>query len=246
MKRFVDLHLQPSIKDLTQVKNMVSLASELGYRMVGITLPPNVTRDKIKQLQSICSNAKTDLITRVDLYPKTPHELLHNLRRFRRNFEVISVICTSKAVARQAAKDRRVDLLSFPATNPRKRFFDHAEAELASKAFSSLEIDMAPLISLKSFSKIRLLSSLRKEVEIARKFGVPVTISSGATNTHLIRGPYDYAAVAALFDMATPLALCALSETPLTIVERNREKLNPNFVAPGIRIVRRKNCCPDV
>ena len=104
---------------------------------------------------------------------------------------------------------------------------------------------MAPLISLKSFSKIRLLSSLRKEVRIARKFGVPVTISSGVTNIHLIRGPYGYAAVAALFDMATPLALRALSETPLTIVERNREKLNPNFVAPGIRIVRRKNCCPD-
>ena len=245
MKRFVDLHLQPSIKDLTQVKKMVSLASELGYRMVGITLPPNVTRDTVKQLQSICSNVKTNLITRADLYPKTPHELLHNLRRFRRKFEVISVICTSKAVARQAAKDRRVDLLSFPATNPRKRFFDHAEAELASKVFSSLEIDMAPLISLKSFQRIRLLSSLRKEVEIARKFGVPVTISSGATNTHLIRGPYDYAAVTALFDMATPLALRALSETPLTIVERNREKLNPNFVAPGIRLVRRKNCCPD-
>jgi len=245
MKRFVDLHLQPSIKDLTQVKKMVSLASELGYRMVGITLPPNVTQDKIKQLQSICSNIKISLVTRVDLSPKTPRKLLNDLRRLRRNFEVISVICTSKTVARQAAKDRRVDLLSFPATNPRKRFFDHAEAELASKVFSSLEIDMAPLISTKSYSRIRFLSSLRKEVGIARKFGVPVTISSGATNTHFIRGPYDYAAVATLFDMATPLALHALSETPLTIVERNREKLSPNFVAPGIRIVRRKNRCPN-
>jgi len=245
MKKFVDLHLQPSIKDLTQVKNMINLASELGYHMIGITLPPNVKQAIVKQLQNICNNIKIDLVTRVDLSPKTPRELLHNLSRFRRKFEVISVICTSKAVARQAAKDRRVDLLSFPSTNPRKRFFDHAEAELASKALSSLEIDMAPLISLKSFQRIRLLSSLRKEVEIAKKFDVPVTISSGATNTHLIRGPYDYAAIAVLFDMAMPLALRALSETPLTIVKRNREKLSPNFVAPGIHIIRRKNCCPN-
>ena len=245
MKRFVDLNLQPSIKDLTQVKNMVSLASELGYHMIGINLPPNVTRDTVKQLQNICNNVKLNLIRRVDLFPKTPRELLHNLSRFRRKFEVISVVCTSKAVARQAAKDRRVDLLSFPSTNPRKRFFDNAEAELASKAFSSLEIDMAPLISSKSFHKIRLLSSLRKEVKIARKFNVPVTISSGATNTDLIRGPYDYAAITALFDMATPLALLALSTTPLTIVQRNKEKLSPNFVAPGIRVVRRKNYCPN-
>ncbi|MGD8544327.1 MAG: hypothetical protein PVG48_04340, partial [Candidatus Bathyarchaeota archaeon] len=87
MKRFVDLHLQPSIKDLTQVKNMFSLASELGYHMIGVTLPPNVTRDTVKQLQSICNNVKLNFIRRVDFFPKTPRELLHNLSRFRRKFE---------------------------------------------------------------------------------------------------------------------------------------------------------------
>ncbi|NIR86896.1 hypothetical protein GWO13_04690, partial [Candidatus Bathyarchaeota archaeon] len=133
-----------------------------------------------------------------------------------------------------------VDLLSFPAIGSRRRFFDHAEAELASQALSSLEADVAPLLSLEGFSRIRLLSSLRKEVVIAKKFGVPVVISSGATDIHLIRGPYDCAALASLFDMAVPLALRALSEAPLTIVEQNRGKLSSDFVAPGIRLVRRK------
>jgi len=82
-------------------------------------------------------------------------------------------------------------------------------------------------------------------VAIAKKFGVPVVISSGATNVHLMRGPYACTALASLFDMAFPLALRALSEAPLTIVKRNREKLSPSFVAPGIRIVRRKKDCPS-
>ena len=127
----------------------------------------------------------------------------------------------------------------------RGRFFDRAEAELASQASSSLEVDMALLLSLKGFSRIRLLSTFRKEVAIAKKFGVPVAISSGANNVRLMRGPYDYAALASLFDMAVPLALRALSDTPLTIVERNKEKLSPDFVAPGIRLVRRKKNCPS-
>jgi len=240
MRRFVDLHLQPSVKDSDEVEKMVSRSSELGYRLVGISLPQNVTRDKVRQLQDICKDAGVDLVTRVDLVSKTPRQLLHELRRFRRRFEVVSVVCTSKAVARQAAKDRRVDLLSFPATSSSGRFFDKAEAELASQALSYLEVDMAPLLSSKGFLRIRLLSTLRKEVTIAKKFGVPITISSGATNVHLMRGPYDYAALASLFGMAVPLALRALSETPLTIVERNRDKLNPDFVAPGIRIVRKE------
>jgi len=243
MRKFVDLHLQPSFKELDQVKRMISRSSELGYSLVGIPLPPNATPDKVRQLQGICKEAGIDLATRLDLTSKTPHQLLHELRHFRRRFEVISVVCTSKAVARQAAKDRRVDLLSFPLTSSRRRFFDRAEAELASQALSSLEVDVALLLSLTGFSKIRLLSTLRKEVAIAKKFGVPVAISSGATNMHLMRGPYDCAALASLFGTTVPFALGALSETPLAIVERNREKLSPDFLAPGIRLVRRKKDC---
>ena len=240
MRRFVDLRLRPSINDPDQVERMVRKSSELGYGLVGIPLPPNVTRDKVDQLQRICSDAKIDFVARVDFTPKTPGELLRNLRRFRRRFEIVSVTCTSKGVARQAAKDRRVDLLLFPAIDLRKRFFDHAEAELASKALSCLEIEMAPLLSLSSFSRIRLLSRLRREVAIAKRFNVPVAISSGATKEHLMRRPHDYAALATLFDMPTPYALRALSEDPLAIVERNKEKLSPDYVAPGIRVVRRK------
>lgn len=240
MRKFVDLHLRAPIKDLDQVERIVRKSCELGYRLVGIPLPPNITRGQINQLQHICSDANIDFVTRVNFSPKTSRELIHDLRRFRRKFEVISVTCTSKGVARQAAKDRRVDLLRFPATNPRKRFFDRAEAELASKAFSSLEIEMAPLLLLTGFSRIRLLSRLRREVAIAERLKVPVVISSGATNEYLIRGPYDYAALATLFDMSVSSALRALSENPVAMVERNREKLSPDYVAPGIRVVGRK------
>jgi len=240
MKTFVDLRLHPSIKDFDQVEGMIVKSSELGYRFVGISLPPSVKQDDISLLQKICNDKGIDFVTRVNFIPKTPGELLHYLRRFRRRFEVVSVTCTSKRVARQAARDRRVDLLSFPLTDTHKRFFDHAEAELASKALSCLEIEMAPLLLSSGSSRIRLLSSLRREVAIARRFNVPVVISSGATNEYLMRSPHEYASLATLFDMPLPNALCALSENPLAIVERNREKLSPDYVAPGVRVVRRK------
>jgi RNase P/RNase MRP subunit p30 len=241
MRKFVDLHLRAPIKDLDQLERMVRRSSQLGYHLIGIPLPPNIMRGQISQLRQICNDANIDLVARVIFSPKTPRELLRDLRRFRRKFEVISVTCTSKGVARQAAKDRRVDLLHFSATNLRKRFFDRAEAELASKALSSLEIEMAPLLLLTSFPRMRLLSRLRREVAIAQRFKVPVTISSGATNEALIRSPQDYAALAALFDLPISSALRALSENPVAVVERNRGKLSPDYVAPGIRVVGRKS-----
>lgn len=239
MKRFVDLHLFVPIGNLDQVKRMVGRSSELGYSLVGIPLPTGIAGENVRQLQIICEDANMDFVKRIDLTPRTSRELLRDLRRFRRRFEVVSVVCASKAVARQAAKDRRVDILSFSATNLRTRFFDYAEAELASNALSCLEIDMAALLTLSGFQRVRLISRLRQEVAIARKFNVPVIISSGAANEFLLRGPHDYVALASLFDSTTPFSLRAVSENPLELVERNRRKLSPDYLAPGLRIVKR-------
>jgi len=242
MRRFVDLHLRPSLGDLNHLEKMIGKSYELGYRLVGISLPPDIRQDKVELLKKICNDIGVDLVTRVDLTPKKPQELLRELRRLRRKFEVISVMCDSKPVARQAAKDRRVDLLSFP-TDSRRRFFDQAEAELASQALASLEISMALLLSLRGESRTRLFSRLRREAEIAERFNVPIVVSSGATDEYLLRTPHDYAAFATLFDLAKPLGLRALSHNPLDIVKRNREKLSPNYVALGVRIIKRgKNC----
>jgi ribonuclease P/MRP protein subunit RPP1 len=237
MRKFVDLHLCAPSGDLKQVERMVNLSAELGYRMVGIPLSPSVSQERIRQIEEVCDKARVDFVTRVDLMPKTSNELLFNLGRLRRKFEIVSVACTSKNAARQAAKDRRVDLLSPCLTFPCKRFFDYAEAQLASEKLGSFEIDIAQVLSLTGFPRVRLLSSLRREVAIARKFDVPITISSGASDENFLRSPQDYVALASLFDLPASSALQALSDNPLSMVERNRGKLSPCYVAPGVRVV---------
>ena len=242
-KTYVDLHLRPNLKDPEQVARMMRKASELGYRLTAVSLPSNFREEKIQQLRNICEEAKVDFASRVDLRPQTSKELINSLRKLRRRFEIISIICESKRVSRQAAKDRRVDLLNFPSTSFRRRFFDKAEAELASKSLASFEIDMQPLLILEGSIRIRLLSSLIREVAIAQAFHIPIVVSSGATSELLMRKPRELAALASLFDLDKNSAVEAVSRNPLAIIKRNREKLGSNFVAPGIRIIRRGKDC---
>jgi ribonuclease P/MRP protein subunit RPP1 len=245
MKKFADLHLCPSLKDMDSLRGMINTAFRLGYHLLGVSLPPKILEGEIRELRGICSTAGADLVTRVDLAPKTSQDLLNQLRQFRRRFEVVAVTCLSKAVARQAAKDRRVDLLSFP-TDPRKRFFDTAEGELASKAIAALEINMASILSLQGFLRVRILSRLRWEAEIAKRFKVPLVISSGADNDYLLRAPHDFATLTSLFDLPLSSALNSLSEVPRSIVEQNRLKLRPGYVAPRVRIIKEGKDCPRV
>ncbi len=239
MRRFVDLHLKPSLEDFEQVRSMINKSAELGFQMVGLSLPSKIGIDKVNQLRKICRDVGVELVTRVDLEPKGRRELLDGLYKLRRRFEVVNIHCSSKAVARQAAKDRRVDLLSFPAAKYPKVFFDRAEAELASKTLACLEIDLQPLLSLHGFNRIRLLSVLRREVAVAKRLKVPIVLSSGATEVRFLRKPQDFASFGLLFAFDLPLALDALSNTPLEIVKRNRQKLSPDYVVSGVRVVRR-------
>ena len=242
---FADLNLLPNLSDMEQTKRMIAKASELGYRLIAIPVPPSpsLAEKYVQQLRGVCQEKAIEFAARLNLKPKTPKELLQLLRKFRRKFEIIAVICDSKAVARQAAKDHRVDLLNFPFTDPHRRFFDRAEAELASNSQASLEIEIKPLLTLKGPVGIRFLSVLRKEAAIAKGFHVPIVVSSGATSELLLRKPFEMAALATLFDLDKPLALDAVSKNPLAIVKRNREKLGPRFVAPGIRLIRMGKDC---
>jgi RNase P/RNase MRP subunit p30 len=245
MKKFYDFHLSVPLDNFELTEKMVRRAKALGYSGVGISFSSSVLSETVSQLRQLCKDVGIDFVTRVDLEPRSPKELLLQLRRYRRTYEVISVACWHKPVARQAAKDRRVDLISFASLDFKRRFFDSAEAELSANALAALEIDMSSLLLATSYKRIRLLSYLRREIALARKFSVPVVISSGATREFYMRGPRDLAALACLFDVPSDVALKYLSENPFTIITRNRIKLCSSHVAPGLRVIRRGKDCAE-
>jgi ribonuclease P/MRP protein subunit RPP1 len=243
MTRFLDLHVRPNLERLGAVESLIAKSAELGYTLIAVSLPPRIKLDDLRFLKKTTHDHDLGFATRIDLHPRSATELLRNLRILRRRFEIVAVDCSTKTVARQAAKDRRVDLLVFPSTRSIDRHFDVAEGRLASQGCVALEIGMQSILHTRGFVRVRYLSCLRKELAISQKFQIPVVLSSGAAEMHQLRGPHDVASMATLFGMAKNSALKAVSHNPWTIVERNREKLNPNHIAQGIRVVRRTSKC---
>ncbi|MGW8289012.1 MAG: hypothetical protein ACWGNP_01950, partial [Candidatus Bathyarchaeia archaeon] len=84
MRRFADLNLRVPIEDMNKTENMVRKASELGYSLVAIPFPSNVTKEQISQLRRLCSEEKLDFAARVTFAPRNSTELLQSLRRYRR------------------------------------------------------------------------------------------------------------------------------------------------------------------
>jgi len=244
MKRiFADLHLRINPKDPAATQTAAAKAAELGYRLVGVPFSADTRTDEIVRVQKTCEAVGLDFVSRVDVRPRSQSDLVGLLRRLRRRFEVICVQCENKEVARQAAKDRRVDLLNFPQLDYHKRFFDRAEAELASSSLATLEVDIKPLLVLKGPQRVRFLSCLRREVGVALNFRLPVVVSSGISEPLLLRRPREVALLSSLFGLEGDVALDAVSTNALMLVARNRQKLSSEFIAPGIRLIKQGEDC---
>lgn len=244
MKRaFVDLHLRLNSKDPAVTTRIIQKAAALGYTLISVPSNPQTQPHEVEQFRNVCKEVGLDFASRVDLRPRNQNDLLTALRKVRRKFEVVCVLCESKEVARQAAKDRRVDLLNFPLLDYRDRFFDRAEAELASNSLATLELDVKPLLMLEGPSRVRLLSCLRREIQVAKDYRMPVVVSSGVSSVMLLRKPREMAALASLFSLDGVYGLEAVSKNPMEIVQRNREKLGSKFVAPGIRLIKEGTDC---
>lgn len=234
MRQFIDLHVQAT-EDLGEARPMFELAARLGFKGVGLAMEGATSKD----MKAAASAAGLDLVSRVDLAPRNTGELTAALRRLRRRFEIVAVESRSKKVARQAAKDHRVDILNFPSSlSARSRIrLDRQEASLASDANCAYEINVADLLNQDWDARSRLMSLMRAEVDTARRFEVPIVISSGARGILRMRDPRALAAVSALLDLDEDEGLDAVSKTPMGIVEANRGKLDTGFVEPGVRRV---------
>lgn len=235
MRGFIDLHLQRSISGVDELELMLRLAAEMGYCGVGVALEGAIP----KQLRNLCGELGLDLISRIDLRPRTARELRDGLRMVRRSFEVVAVYCRNKAVARQAAKDHRVDLLVFPSSIPTRTrvWFDRQEANLASGASCAYEINSSYLLGTGPGACSRLLSIIRSEIRNARRHDVPVVASSGSDSRLLMREPLGIAALLHLVDIGEEEGLDMISYIPRKMVEANRINLFAGFIAPGVRLV---------
>jgi len=234
MRKFIDSHLKP--RSDSELESMLRVSKETGFKAIAMS---SFNLDLLKA-KKLCDELGIDIVSRIDLKPKSESELTASLSRYRRRFELICVECLSKAVARKAVRDHRVDMLCFsPSLQTRSQvWFDRQAAALAKESNCSYEINAVPLLSLGPVLAARLIAIVMNEVQNALKSGVKVVLSSGAETRFQLRDPLGLASLTDLYGMNEETGLDTISTNPWKIIEKNRLKLDPGFIEPGVRLAR--------
>lgn len=224
MRRYTDLNIRSS-ENTKELQKTLRKASEIGYSTVAVSFTSNAN-EHIQDVKAFCRSIGLDMATRVDLQPESSGSLFAALGRLRPKFDVLAVRSTKKEISRLAAKDKRVDILNYRHgdTANRRLYFDHQEAAIASDSLCSLEIEAATILESNPLQKARALSTMIREAGLAKKFNVPIVISSGASDPYGLRTPRDLASLLTLLDLDLDTCLRAVSETPTLIANRNRAR----------------------
>ena len=219
MRPFTDLCLNPY-----NPEEILSLAKYLGYTSIGLT-----------------EKAETntiDIVKRLDLNPKNPNDLLRNLRSQRWKSEIITVNCRTKSVARQAGRDRRVDLINYPVAERWKdNHLDRKQAGLMRDSGTGYLIDLSRLLIDDRFKLRKHIEFIKRNKDNAVKRGVPVVASSCATDVWGLRDPYGLAALLSLLDIDEDHALDMVSSVPHELVDKNRAKLKDSYILEGVWVI---------
>jgi len=233
LKRFVDLHLMPPLRDMNTIERMAQLAAEVGFHLVGLTFDSQVPNEARLEAVEAFEVRGLKTVSRVDLRPKHRNELLRSLREVRSSFDIVAVECGTRQVATVAFRDRRVDLVFFRPDRPRSIF----GASTPRSTRRLVEFNVTDLLG----DDLSIGSDLRRAFDLVsyvQRRHLPMVISSGAANWWRMRGPRDMAAVVSMMGLEAEQAIDAVSRIPLSVARKSLGKQEPSYVSEGIRIVR--------
>jgi len=172
-----------------------------------------------------------DLVSAVEVTANRKGEVKKAIDKFRNSVDLIIVNAQDNDAMRAAAENSSVDFISHA-------FVDQTSARECAENNVGLAFDVSDFLDAFGIRRATLISKLHFNLELARKYKIPILLVTGAQNVFGLRNPMQIIALAESFGFKHKEAVRAVMETPLEIVKRNRDKEKGIEVGDGVRIVK--------
>lgn len=227
--KFYDLNVHSIPDGKNTPQEMAALANHFGYAGIAITNHSN-TESKPFGFES----NDFEVFRGIEIVSANASKLHGLIGKYRKNVDVLIVHGGNENINRAAVENRNVDILAHPQT-PKDSGFNHILARSASENNVAIEFDLDAIFKGRGGRRVHALSHFRKNVEIARKFDVPMIITSNAASRFDLRAPREMMALAGLFRMDKNEAVAAISTVPAGIIARNKPR--SGFIREGLEVI---------
>lgn len=236
--RYYDLHVHPV--DLETIK----VAEHLGWS--GICIAKNFDtefRDFSGKIRSLRENAKIEIFIGAEIKTETPQEIQKKARTALEYADIILISGGMEGINRAASECWEVDVLCHPEKTGEKdpmdyksSGIDHITARFMSERFIAIEINFSEVLNSNSITRSRVLGRMKQNLVLAKKYKVPVVITSGAKDVWGLRAPRELISFGISLGMNEDYARACVGETPELIIKKAKDRMDPSVITRGLEV----------
>ena len=235
---YFESRLRINLKNFSYIKKKLAFCERLGIKNLILEPINDIRRISLNSKKKIENLTKINLSYRITLKPTSLNELKSVIKEYSNFEDLLSVETPDKEAQLYAARDSRVDLISFSDQNILKTLTPGV-ISLAKQNESFIEFSLAPIMVANRSIQSKNFRNLYRFIRLVRNLKVNYIINGNFEDLYDFRHPRALISICnSLLGIPLNDAKKAFKDNPLILLKRVQKKQDKNIIEAGVRLIK--------
>ena len=236
---YFESRLRVKTNNFKEIEQKLRFCKLLGVQNVIVEFENNQEKMQPDLKRRIEEITNVNVKYRTNIYPKNLDNLIKKLKGIGQSSNIIVVESPDKKIQIQAAKDSRVDVISFSEQAVLKTIFPGV-ISLTKQNQSFIEFSLASIMIKNKSLQSKNLRNLYRGVQLANKLNANYIISGNFDDLYSIRHPRALISVChTLLGISILRAKNCFSKNVVSLLNRVQMRQDKNFIESGVKLINR-------
>ncbi|MBY9016668.1 MAG: hypothetical protein KGD68_13325 [Candidatus Lokiarchaeota archaeon] len=236
---YFESRLRVNTSNFKEIEQKLHFCKLLGIQNVIVELENNGEKMRSDLKRRIEEIPNINVKYRTNINPKNLESLIKKLKGIGQSSNIIVIESVDKKIQIQAAKDSRVDVISFSEPAVLKTIFPGV-ISLTKQNHSFIEFSLAPIIVKNKSLQSKNLRNLYRGVQLANKLNANYIISGNFDDIYSLRHPRALISVChTLLGISLLRAKNSFSKNVVSLLNRVQMRQDKNFIELGVKLINR-------
>ncbi len=236
---YFESRLRLNLRNFEDIEQKLNFCKDLGINNLILEFENNVKIITPELKEKISKSSALKIYYRTTIRPKNLDDLKKRLKQAKNFSGIISVESSNIKVQIQAAKDSRVDIISFSEEHIIKTITPGV-ISLSKQNNSFIEFSLGAIMVKNKAIQSRFLRRLYRALQLAMQLNANYIISGNFDDAYKLRHPRALVSIShTLLGIPLMNAKKAFSENVITLINRAQIRQDKNFIEPGVKLISR-------
>ncbi len=234
---YFESRLRVNFDDLNEIKKKLELCEKLGIKNLILEPKEDIQNISLEIKRIIKDATKINIYYRHTLNPDNLQDFKKSIKRFNNHPEILSVETSNKDIQIHAARDSRVDLISFSHPEIIKTL-SNGVISLAKQNKSFIEFSLSSIMVKNRSIQSKNFRNLYRFIHKVRKLKGSYILSGDFNDLFDIRHPRALISICyTLLDIPLAELKSAFKENPLKLLKRIEKRQNSAILENGVKLI---------